>query len=250
MIETLWPVMAPLVKACLNGTRARSEHPAVPITVDELATDARAAGEAGVRAVHIHPRAADGSETLDPPTCGAVVQAIGRARPDLPVSLSTGAWIEPHLERRVAAIGAWEPAPAFASVNLSEDGALEICELLIGRGVGVEAGLQGADDARLLVESGLAGRCVRALVEVEDEDPASAVASAAGVARLLDDGAAGLEQVHHGIGLATWAVIDAALAHGRGVRVGLEDTLVLPNGSRARDNSELVAVAVAQARRS
>lgn len=39
-------------------------------------------------------------------------------------------------------------------------------------------------------------------------------------------------------------MIQAALAKGRHVRVGLEDTLVLPDGRRARDNAELVAKAI------
>jgi uncharacterized protein (DUF849 family) len=52
-----------------------------------------------------------------------------------------------------------------------------------------------------------------------------------------------LEQVHHGDGIASWAVNERALAHGHGIRTGLEDTTVLPDGRRARDNAELVRVA-------
>jgi uncharacterized protein (DUF849 family) len=39
-------------------------------------------------------------------------------------------------------------------------------------------------------------------------------------------------------------VIEAALGLGRDIRVGLEDTVVLPDGSTAADNAELVASAV------
>jgi uncharacterized protein (DUF849 family) len=53
---------------------------------------------------------------------------------------------------------------------------------------------------------------------------------------------------HHGGGAATWAVLARALEVGHHVRVGLEDTLVLPDGATARDNGELVAAAVALAR--
>jgi uncharacterized protein (DUF849 family) len=51
-------------------------------------------------------------------------------------------------------------------------------------------------------------------------------------------------QLHHGEGLTTWAVIDAAAARGHDVRIGLEDTSVLPDGTPARSNEELVREAV------
>jgi len=41
-----------------------------------------------------------------------------------------------------------------------------------------------------------------------------------------------------------WTVLDAALARGRDIRIGLEDTLVLSDGSRARGNADLVAEAL------
>jgi uncharacterized protein (DUF849 family) len=239
-------VSAVRVKACLNGTRTAAEHPAVPATPEELAADAHAAVSAGAFAVHVHPRAEDGGETLDRDACGAAVAAIGHACPGLPISLSTGAWIEPDPDRRLAAIAGWDPAPQLASVNLSEDGAFKVCELLIERGIGVEAGLQGPADAEALLASGLAPRCARALVEVEHDDPDHAAAVAAATGRVLDEAGVALEQIHHGLGIATWAVIDAAIARGRGVRVGLEDTLVLPDGSRARDNAQLVVTALAR----
>ena len=56
-------------------------------------------------------------------------------------------------------------------------------------------------------------------------------------------------RLHHGVGQTTWAVLDAALDHGRDIRVGFEDTLHLPDGRLARDNAELVAAAVEMVRR-
>jgi uncharacterized protein (DUF849 family) len=38
--------------------------------------------------------------------------------------------------------------------------------------------------------------------------------------------------------------MEEAIIRGYGVRIGLEDTLALPDGSVARDNFELVAVAM------
>jgi uncharacterized protein (DUF849 family) len=117
---------------------------------------------------------------------------------------------------------------------------------LLDRNVGVEAGLASVKDAELLLASGLAGTCLRVLVEVEQPGGAEALAEAVAIDRVLDRGFAS-QRVHHGIGLATWDVIRRALDLGHSIRVGLEDTLVLPDGRPARDNADLVAQAVALA---
>ncbi len=232
-----------LLKACLNGSRSRDEHPAVPHTPEELARDARAVVDVGAGAVHVHPRGTDARETLDPGACGAAVAAIREAVPRLPVGLSTGAWIEPDLARRTELISRWDPRPDFASVNLSEDRWLDVARALLDAGIGVEAGMIDTADAGRLAGSGIAGRCLRVLVEPIDQEPADAEARARAIDDTLDSAGITLPRLHHGFGGATWAVLEAAIASGRDIRVGLEDTLVLPDGGRARDNAELVAAA-------
>ena len=49
-----------LIQACLNGSRTLGEHPALPITPQELARDAQRVVAAGARALHIHPRNTQG----------------------------------------------------------------------------------------------------------------------------------------------------------------------------------------------
>ena len=53
-----------------------------------------------------------------------------------------------------------------------------------------------------------------------------------------------LPQLHHGIDLTTWAVLDAAVRRGREIRIGFEDTFALPDARRAGSNAELVAAAI------
>ena len=50
-------------------------------------------------------------------------------------------------------------------------------------------------------------------------------------------------RVHHGHGAATWQVLDAAVAMGRDIRIGLADTLVGPDGRPAASNAALVRAA-------
>ena len=77
------------------------------------------------------------------------------------------------------------------------------------------------------------------------EEPDEAAALAAAIDSALDS-IAPLQtgRLHHGVGLATWRVIEQAARRGRDVRIGFEDTLVLPDRSPARDNAQLVAAAV------
>jgi uncharacterized protein (DUF849 family) len=234
-----------LVKACLNGNRAPGAHPALPLTPDELAADAAAAVEAGAGAFHVHPRDADGREALDAPVADAAVRAIRAACPGVPVGVSTAAWIVPDLGARVAAIRAWPSAPDFASVNLSEPGHRDVMAALRDAGIGIEAGVWSIEDAAALADSGFAGELLRVLVEAEDAEAATAVARAAAIDRALDRAGIDAPRLHHGAERATWAVLRRAVEAGHDVRIGLEDTLVLEDGSAAAGNAELVAAAVA-----
>src|SRR3954453_16292329 len=137
-----------LLQAALNGPRTKAEHPAVPITGDELARDATACVAAGAGAIHMHPRDGDGQESLRADVIDAVVRQV-RTACGVPVGVSTGAWIEPDLTRRLELISEWNE-PDYASVNVSEDGAFDVMRALKGRGIGVEAGVWTPEDARAL----------------------------------------------------------------------------------------------------
>ena len=173
-----------LLKACLNGGRTRAEHPAVPQTPAELAADARAVVAAGARVLHLHPYDA-GVETLAAEPCAAALRAVRAACPGVPISLSTSAEIEPDPARRLAAIAAWTDLPELVSANQGEPGIVELCEHLLARGVGIEAGLLGVADAEAFVRAGLAPRCTRALLEPLAADPVAAVADAAAMEQVL-----------------------------------------------------------------
>ena len=234
------------LQACLNGARAPGSHPALPLDARALSLDARVCAEAGARSVHLHPRDAPGGETLDPKVVDATVRAV-RDASGLTVGVSTGEWIVPDVALRIAAIDGWS-APDFASVNLSEDGATAVMTVLLDRGIDVEAGLATVEDAERLLATGLAGRVLRVLVEVEDLDPAAVVGRAAAIDDALDGAPITAPRLHHGVEAATWAVLERALALGHDIRVGLEDTLVMPGGQPAPHNAALVSAALSLAR--
>jgi uncharacterized protein (DUF849 family) len=233
----------PLLEVALNGSRTAEEHPAIPRTPDELARATHACWQAGARAAHLHPYDDEGAETFDADACARAIRAVRALSPEMPISLSTSSDIEADPERRLAMISRWHLLPELVTANQGEPGIRELCEHLIERGVGVEAGLLSVADAEAFVESGLADRCVRALVEPLDEDPQDAVAHGAAIERVLEEAGIELEQVHHGDGVASWAVSERGVARGHGFRTGLEDTVFRPDGTLARDNAELVRLA-------
>jgi uncharacterized protein (DUF849 family) len=241
-----------LVQAALNGGTTRAEHPAVPLTPAELAEEARAAADNGAQALHLHPRDASGAQTLDPEQVLAAVAAT-RDATGLPVGVTTGIWtVDGDVARRLDLVGRWTgpDRPDYASINLNEPGTEALADLLTSLGIEIEAGVWTAADARLLGAAGFRSRILRVLMEPTDRDPAGAVATAAEAASELARLGVTARQVHHGYALATWAVMRAAVAMGQDIRVGLEDTTVLPSGAVADGNGDLVAAAVRLVRES
>ena len=236
-----------LIKAALNGDRAPAEHPALPVTPEQLAAEAQRAVHVGAGAIHLHVRDAQGSESLAPDDVTRTLIAVRAACPGVPLGISTGAWIVPAVSDRLASIEQWSVLPDFASVNLHEAGAREVIQLLLEKGVGVEAGVWNAGAAETLVTSGLAERCLRVLLEPHEDDLAAARANLAAIEAELDRADVRRRRLLHGTGAGAWGILGDAITRGYDTRVGLEDTLALPDGTQAPDNAALVAAAVQMA---
>ena len=142
-------------------------------------------------------------------------------------------------------VAGWTDLPDLVTANMGEEGIVPLCELLLERGVAIEAGLLSVGDAEAFVAANIAGRCVRALVEPLDADSDDATSHAERIEDVLAHAGIRLDQVHHGDGIASWAVNRRALERGHGIRTGLEDTPVLPDGRPASGNGDLVAAASA-----
>jgi uncharacterized protein (DUF849 family) len=250
MTVTLGEEVAVLIKACLNGG---SDHPAAPVTVAELAADARAVVSAGAQAIHIHPRDVSGAQSLEPADVMASVAAIRAAVPGTPVGVTTGIWVtDGDPLRRLSLVEAWEgpDIPDFASINLNEPGCDDLARLLLERGIAIEAGVWVPEDVDRLAASSFADRILRVLIEPEDTTGEDAVATTVAIEAALARFGISAPTVAHGYGQADWDVIRRCVARRTGFRVGLEDTTVLPDGSAAGSNAELMAAAVALARSS
>jgi hypothetical protein len=111
-------------------------------------------------------------------------------------------------------------------------------------GVGVEPGLWNPGAVSAWRAWPHRGRCVRLLLEItEDLPPDQAVAAARLLVASLGPDPGGIPVLLHGEGTSAWPVFQAAIREGLQARIGLEDVLVLPDGSPALGNAELVTTA-------
>src|SRR4051794_10365942 len=233
----------PLLQACLNGARTREEHPALPVTPEEVVADVLRVVEAGAGAVHVHVKDDAGRDTFDADRLAEVLSRVRRVSA-VPVGVTTGAWAQPVAADRLAAVSAWRALPDFASVNWHEEGAEDVAAALLRRGVAVEAGVWNQAAATAWSRSPVRERCSRGLLELpdgldEDQTLGRARALKAGMGTLAPH----QQLLLHGEGSSCWPALALAARAGLAVRIGLEDTLTLADGSPAAGNAELVAAA-------
>lgn len=240
-----------MIAACLNGARHQRAHPHVPVTPRELAAAAESVVDAGAFMVHVHPRDESGRETLDARHVVGVVTAIRDRVSGVRISVSTRDGIVGSAREKVAHVAEWpepgEGGPDSATVNWHEDGAIDVAEALHDNGSAVEAGIWTPAAASRFVATNWPWQVERVLVElVPGRTPGSTCEWAA--ERIL--AALGMSPspvLVHGEEQWTWPALRWAQASGFDVRIGLEDTLVLPSGRETAGNAELVRVALSSA---
>jgi 3-keto-5-aminohexanoate cleavage enzyme len=62
-----------------GGRRSKADHPALPISADELAAEAPAWRDAGASVLHLHVRDSDGAHSLSPADYGAAIDRLRSA---------------------------------------------------------------------------------------------------------------------------------------------------------------------------
>ncbi|MGX9787975.1 3-keto-5-aminohexanoate cleavage protein [Mycobacterium sp. MMS18-G62] len=229
------------LKACINGARTPEAHPKLPVTPEQLAAEALAAHGAGAKAVHMHPKTADGVDSLLPQHVDAAVSAVRHAAPGLPLGVTTGFWALSDAEARLRAVDGWTVLPDFASVNWHEPGSEELARLLLSKGIGVECGIFHTEAAESWAASEIAQHCMRVMIELSGDGD---IATADDLLSQVLTAGSPAPVLLHGLDESCWPLLQHAGTRGVQTRIGLEDTLRLPDGSTAPDNAALVSAAV------
>ncbi len=112
---------APLIiNAALTGNVPRKrDNPAVPITAEEIATDARRCFEAGATIVHLHVRDDEGRPTHRPDVFTDAISRMREACPELIVCATTSGRVDPAFDARAPVLElTGELKPDLASLAL------------------------------------------------------------------------------------------------------------------------------------
>jgi uncharacterized protein (DUF849 family) len=247
------PVASPtlLTVAPTGAETAKSDAPALPVTLEELVATATACEAAGAGVIHIHIRDSAARPTLDVALLRETVAAV-RESTDLVVQLSTGGAVTDPYEARIAVLDALPDSCSLTcgSVNFGSEvflnpwgfmvelyrrtQELEVVPEFELFDVGHVASL-----LKLLEKEGLpyGGRIHCDLVLGVPGGAPGTAESVLTMARMLPPEASWSAT---GVGRSTLPVALAALSAGGHLRVGMEDTLTFSPGVPVRDNAELV----------
>ncbi|MDG4822565.1 3-keto-5-aminohexanoate cleavage protein [Asanoa sp. WMMD1127] len=237
---------------------AKSDVPALPVTLDELVVTAKECAALGASVIHVHIRDGQAEPTLDLGRLRETVVAL-RESTDLVVQLSSGGAVtDPEADR----LRVLDAAPDMASctmgtVNFGNDVFLNRWEFVVElhtrmqeRGIVPEYEIFDlghlAALERLLAKHGLpAGGHVHVdfVMGVPGGMPGTTAALVACVNELRNL-PAGTTFSATGIGRTTIPVMLASLSAGGHLRVGMEDTVTYAKGRPVESNMQLVARAV------
>ncbi|OOY28775.1 class III aminotransferase [Thioclava sp. L04-15] len=245
----------PRIMVAPNGaTKTKADHPALPISLDEITETALACQAAGAGALHLHLRDDAEGHLLD---TGAYREALAHLRPrlgDMAVQITTEASgrYEPGHQRYVALNSGAEMVSVSTREMLRdpEPLATKFFEEAAERGVRVQHILYSREDAealarvlpdRLLQDPGLQlifvmGRYVEGQVSTPAMlDPFLSWMQAEAITP---------DWAICAFGQGETACLRNALEKGGKARVGFENSLVMEDGSTARDNAaRVVAIA-------
>ena len=249
-----------LIVAALNGTRSRLECPKVPLTAEDLATEAKRAVEAGAGLVHVHARKKDGLPAFDL-FIEDVVKAI-RGKVDVPISISTQRTRSISLGTvtaifdvlrelpDLATVGVRAPEPDQPSHREEARQILEACEKAGVRPEPVVIGVDSLGDFETLYNDSLLSKAPYIVAELGPSDGRGSDRMAGtphNVLRLADACRATFSRfdvVMSGQDEASPIAQAVAAAAGHHVRCGFQDAATMPDGGEATSNAQLVEMAV------
>lgn len=254
-----------VVMAAVNGARrTKADHPALPMTVAEIAEDVAACARAGAAMAHVHVRDGEGRHALDArlyrQACAGIAAQAG---PEVMVQATTEAAGRYRPDQQIALIEALRPAAVSIALgevlpDASESTARArfraLCQWMQAEGIWPQFILYCAEEVEALLRLHADGDIPFAepfLLFVLGRYSDKQVASPEDLAPFLDAlGRAQATWMICAFGPKEHACAQAAIAAGGHVRVGFENNTALPDGSTAGSNAALVTLAAEAARES
>jgi uncharacterized protein (DUF849 family) len=250
----------PLILAVApNGARkTKADHPALPLTADEIARTAAACAEAGASLLHLHVRDRDGGHSLDAELYREAIAAVRReVGEQLVIQVTSEAVGRYTAGEQMAMVRDLHPeAVSLALRELVPDAAAEsdaaaFFAWLVREGIAPQYILYTPEEvARLrdLVARGVVPDTRCSVLYVLGRYSAGQRSQPSDLLPFLAGDPLDCPWSLCAFGAREIACATAAAALGGHVRVGFENNLHLPDGGIAADNATLVAAAAAGAR--
>ncbi|QNL50151.1 3-keto-5-aminohexanoate cleavage protein [Olivibacter sp. SDN3] len=121
---------------------------------------------------------------------------------------------------------------------------MEIAEILIAKGIGIEAGLSNSADAQKLAGTGLYKHCFRFLIEPQEKTTYEALTNVTSIEKILRKIHTNQSVLLHGTDTTVWDLVSVAFSKKIDTRIGFEDTVYLEPNSLAKSNYDLIGKAI------
>ncbi len=263
-MQQRYPSSQPVVITCAltGGIHGKEANPALPEQPDEIVEQGVAAWEAGAAILHVHARAPDGSNTMDPEIYAELHERLC-AQTDAVVQLTTGGSPRLPVDERLNTVLL---APEMCSLNMGllnffirgeqvffanhRSDIERFAREIAARRVRPELEVYSAamvEEVEHLLSTGLldAPHVVNVVLHTptqggERGTPQNLLEVLARL-RALPVDPADLRVNVSAMGATQLPLTTIALAMGLNVRVGMEDNVLLRRGEPVRDNAQLVA---------
>ena len=239
---------SPYILVALNGARrTKADHPALPVTLDEIVAAATACQEAGADGVHLHVREEDQTHSLDAGRYLDTIAALKDSVPELDIQITTEAAGIFDVPAQLACLE--QVAPAWASISVREiarapELADRVYGLCVDQGTRVQHILYDSEDAALLDDWQAKG-VVRAdqvdRLLVLGRYATGQVSQPSDLDHFLANGAPKDPWMVCAFGPHEHACLTRAAQLGGDVRVGFENGLTDENGTPWADNAASIA---------
>jgi len=235
-----------------NGARrGKADHPALPVTIAEIAQTAAACHNAGAQAIHLHVRDDHGQHSLDAGRYREAMAAVSAAAPGMNIQITTESAGIYDVTAQYECVRALAPAAASVSVReMARDEAVakKLYAFADEAGTELQHILYNAGDIEQLavwMNNGTVPADMRQAIFVLGQYNPPIHARPDDLQIFLRAGHdLDLDWTICAFGPNELACARAALAAGGNVRIGFENNLHRPDGQLARDNAELISLTV------
>lgn len=160
-----------LKEICLNGGLFPTEEIKVPITLEQYVKEIQFFINKGILNFHIHFRDSYGNESLDENIISPQFRFLKGKFPMINIGIGSPLQNGINSKSREELISNWSNfKPDFISVNLSEEGSINLINILKKKDIKIEYGKFSLEDAGIFTNNKLYINCHRVLREIIDDN--------------------------------------------------------------------------------